>query len=81
VASCCAFVLKRSLAISVATPRLERWVTAIRYASPAMARTSFGDRLSLGPRRSQVCSSGDSLDIPLALLRFRQRQEVLSLAT
>jgi hypothetical protein len=52
-------VSNRSLAVSVATPNDERWVTARKYARPAIVRTSVGERFSLGPLRCRSCFSGD----------------------
>jgi hypothetical protein len=44
--------------VRVATPRDERWVTAKKYARPAIKRTRVGERFSLGPLRSPVYSFG-----------------------
>jgi len=59
-----------SLAISVATPRLDRCVTARKYASPATVRTSAGERFSLCPHRYLIYSFGATLNSLQALQQF-----------
>lgn len=66
-----------SLAISVATPRLDRCVTARKYASPATVRTSAGERFSLCPHRYLIYSSGAKLNSLQVLQRFDLHLEFL----
>ena len=68
-----------SLAVSVATPKDERWVTARKYARPAIVRTSVGERFSLGPLRCRSCSSDGWLSSLQARQQSHQRQVLLSL--
>ena len=69
--------MKRSLASNPAMPSDERCVTARKYASPAIERTSAGERFSLGPRRSPTYFSDDLLGNLQAQRQFHQLQEFL----
>ena len=70
-------MLNLSLAISVATPRLDLCVTARKYASPATVRTSVGERFSLDPRRSLIYSSDATLNSLQVRQQFDQHLESL----